>query len=833
MTGAQSRAALDALLSDLARQHPRPPDALTVLAGPEGPRDPVPGGLPFALTHLALAPFTPPAAAELARIAAGADLVLFLSGVVRLDPMALARAARLARLSDRVVLPLVPLSAELPEPGKGGPVTPFTPELPPRSFTGRYPFRDMFGLNLAIPARLLRDLGTIFDPRFSHSLLAARELAYRAYVGGAWFVALQVPQLDPGSAPAPGPETELYKALCPNHWDRKRDARHAVAKVSVYIPAYNAAKYIERAIDSVLAQDMADLDVCIANDGSRDGTLALLERRYGEEPRVRWVDNANGGIGFASNAAIALSNSLYIGQLDSDDCLKPGAVRRLAEYLDDHAGVVCAYASCERIDAAGQYTQDEYAWPVFSREKMMITSIAHHFRMFRRQAFMRTSRFREDIVNGVDYDIFLKMSEVGEFRHIEEKLYQRRWHGENTSHVNEHHQTANTHRVQREALARQGLARFWDVHVPDPDKPRNVTYKLREGVGMVVFWPDYSRSNPYQKLLYGRLRQNTEVVAGDIDAALKLVSSGTVPAEQVVFHLHWLNALFRGIRTEAAAREAADSFATKLVRLRLSGARVAWTVHNTVSHDTPFPAIEADLSARIAEQADVIHLHSAGSLAEVEAVFPVPAEKVRVSRHGNYIGAYPDFVPRDQARLALGIGADEDVILFTGLIRPYKGIEDLLTAFRAILADRPRARLIIAGHPWYDPLEGLTPALTEAERARILVTGRFVEEGELQLFFRAADIAAYPYQSILTSGSLLLALSFGLPTLVSRSAMTAEVLEGQGAGLLLDGTAGGSLEAGLCRLLAEKDSGGLPAMAARARAVAEALDWPDFGACLA
>src|SRR5699024_4540363 len=115
---------------------------------------------------------------------------------------------------------------------------------------------------------------------------------------------------------------------------------------------------------------------------------------------------------------------------------------------DENPDIACAYASCERVDAAGDYIKDEYSWPVFSREKMMITSIAHHFRMFRRYAWERTTKFREDIVNGVDYDIFLKMSEVGKFHHIDEKLYQRRWHGENTSHVNEHHQTANTYRVQ-------------------------------------------------------------------------------------------------------------------------------------------------------------------------------------------------------------------------------------------------------------------------------------------------------------------------------------------------------------------------------------------------
>ncbi|MCF8516915.1 MAG: glycosyltransferase family 4 protein, partial [Rhodobacteraceae bacterium] len=410
----------------------------------------------------------------------------------------------------------------------------------------------------------------------------------------------------------------------------------------------------------------------------------------------------------------------------------------------------------------------------------------------------------------------------------EEKLYQRRWHGENTSHVNEHHQTANTHRVQREALARQGLSRFWDVHVPDSEKPRNVTYQLRPDTKMVVFWPDYSRSNPYQKLLYGKLRQTAEVVAGDIDAALRVIDTQAAPAANVTFHVHWLNALFKPDAEEATARAAVDGFLTKLEKFVWKGGRLIWTIHNTISHDTAFPELERELSARLAALAHHLHFHSRESVAEVATVFDLPSEKLRISRHGHYIGAYADYVSKDEARHVLGIGMDEDVILFSGQIRRYKGVDDLVTSFRRILAERPKTRLLLAGRPDFDPLEGLDPALTEAERARILSTGRFVEEGELQLFFRAADIAAYPYQKILTSGSLLLALSFGVPTVIPRVGMTADVLEGRDAGRLYEGS--DALEAALRDMLRAKDEGRLAQMSTNARTIAEEMDWPDFGA---
>jgi glycosyltransferase involved in cell wall biosynthesis len=327
-----------------------------------------------------------------------------------------------------------------------------------------------------------------------------------------------------------------------------------------------------------------------------------------------------------------------------------------------------------------------------------------------------------------------------------------------------------------------------------------------------------------------------ECVAGDIDAALQVISSGGARAQDVIFHLHWLNALFRGTRSVAAAQKVAQEFEQKLQRLRAAGARVVWTVHNHLSHDTPFPDIERALSARIAHLADRIHLHCAGQEGELENVFALPPEKIRIARHGHYVGAYPDYIDRIQARAALGIDPHEDVILFTGMIRPYKGVDHLITAFRRILADRPQARLILAGLEWLDPFEG--HALTDFEQARILRSGRFVAEHEIQVFFRAADIAAYPYQRILTSGSLMLALSFGVPVVSPQSAMAAEVLGGTAAGILYPHETGPGddavqpLEQALRAVLGQKDAGRLPMIFRQARARAAQQDWQDFGSCV-
>lgn len=764
--------------------------------------------------------------AHISDVCAQTDLVVFLSGTVELDALAIERLARLPRVTDNTIQPIFPM------PTDGESHTPFTTHNIKDKVGSRYPFRDLLGMNFAVTPALLKRTG-LFDTRFQSVTLASRELAFRMYNLGTYFVPASVPKLNAVKDDHMfKDDVTLYTNLSPNHWDRKADGKFIVPKVSMYIPAYNASKYIERCVDSILSQDVEDIEVCISDDGSRDHTLQVLERRYRDEPKVRWVPNPNGGISFASNQAISMSRGIYVGQLDSDDALKPGAVRRLMEYLDEHPEVACCYGSCERIDADDNYVKDEYSWPVFSREKMMVTSIAHHFRMFRRAAWERTTHFREDIVNAVDYDIFLKMSEVGNFHHIDETLYQRRWHGENTSNVNEGFQTSNTYRVQRETLKRVGLEKFWDVHVADPKDPRRVTYRRFDDRKMVMFWPNYSRANPYQKMLYGETAKEVEVCAGTIDAALRMLSSFPDPSN-LVFHLHWLNFLFTDVTDPAIARETVDDFLAKLRKFQWKGGKVIWTIHNTISHDTPFHDIEIDLSTQMAEIANVLHFHSETSIEEVAQIFPVPREKVRISQHGNYVGHYPDFVTRDEARDYLDIKETDDVILFLGQVRPYKGVEQLIEVFRNILAKRPNALLVIAGQTNFDPFEDLSPKLKARERARIRVINRFIDDAEMQLFFRAADMTVYPYNKILTSGSLLLALTYGMPVVIPEVGMTREVLEGTDAGVLYDSNKGpDALEEAINSLMLRKDAGTLSQMAQAAHDLGRTLEWPDFAPML-
>lgn len=89
--------------------------------------------------------------------------------------------------------------------------------------------------------------------------------------------------------------------------------------VSVVIPTYNRARRLPVAIDSALAQDCGLIEVIVIDDGSSDDTRAMVARRYGSDPRVKYVHRANGGAAAARNEGLKRCRGDYIAFLDSDD----------------------------------------------------------------------------------------------------------------------------------------------------------------------------------------------------------------------------------------------------------------------------------------------------------------------------------------------------------------------------------------------------------------------------------------------------------------------------------------------------------------------------------
>ncbi|PSB11201.1 hypothetical protein C7B62_06525 [Pleurocapsa sp. CCALA 161] len=656
----------------------------------------------------------------------------------------------------------------------------------------RYPFRAFVSSNIAFSKKLIDQVGC-FDESITHWGYRDQELGYRIYNAGYYFIPvadalglhlnLTEGREQHNKKASHQEQKKLFEQKCPVEWYRNYEPGviYEIPKVSIYIPSYNNGKYIKEAVESVLNQTYTDVEVCICDDGSTDNTLQVLTDNFQDNPKVRWVTQVNGGIGKASNTAVRMCRGMYIGQLDSDDLLKPDAIATMVDYLDN-TGYGCVYSSCERIDAQGNYLQDEYSYPTFSREKMMITSIAHHFRMFRRRDWLRTDGFNEELLNAVDYDMFLKLSEVCAFYHVEKMLYLRRWHGNNTSFVNENKQSSNTHVVLTYALERMHLADEWEVYAPDASQPRKVSYRRKHPITNVFFFPDYRKSNIYQNLLYSHLPDNYALYSGDIGNALQAIRDGI---GKVVFHLHWTNYILREANNLEDAERLKNIFIKKLFEFLAAGGSLIWTIHNVLPHDCLYLKQEIELRNIICIAASKIYIHSASSLPEIKKHLNVPSEKVVVIPHGNYVGVYPNTITREEARKHFNFTSEQTVFLFLGQIRKYKGVEDLIIAFNQVQKKFSHTHLLVAGKPM-DQINLEELDIEPETKSRITLIERYILDNELQLFFNAADATVLPYQKILTSGSLLNAMSFGCPVIAPRVGMTKEILESGSNGFLYE-----------------------------------------------
>lgn len=333
--------------------------------------------------------------------------------------------------------------------------------------------------------------------------------------------------------------------------------------------------------------------------------------------------------------------------------------------------------------------------------------------------------------------------------------------------------------------------------------------------------PDYRADNPYQELLARALREQGMEVQFPVGYRRVFPITRALrdcePRPNVV-HLHWLapytkgNNLFTAIIYRLKLQ-------TDLWLSRQLGARLVWTVHNLQPHESRYPKLDRWARRRLVRMVDVRIVHSEAARATCSQEYDVEIEKFVVIPHGHYRDYYGEPLEKAAARKLLALPQDKIVILCFGMIRPYKGVELLLEAW-----DLPPEKhlLLIAGQPADDATEA---RITEfARKPGIHLMLRRIEDNEIASVFSAADLAVFPFTGGLTSGSLLLALTYGLPVIGPDIPAFSEV-RANSDGVLYSNEQHESLAVALKRAC-ESDFGD---RALRAQRVARQLSWGRIG----
>ena len=301
----------------------------------------------------------------------------------------------------------------------------------------------------------------------------------------------------------------------------------------------------------------------------------------------------------------------------------------------------------------------------------------------------------------------------------------------------------------------------------------------------ILFLPDGSKSNPYQRELARALeRHDVHVTLGNGVGRLPIVGALKAHGRPDILHLHWTHGFaVAGSSTRTIIK--AVRFLVELFTIRLIGIKIVWTVHNVLEHERRHPRLELVFNRIATRLYDQLIVHCSFAKEAVIQTYHLPDHfqtKINVIPHGHYISSYENQITQEQARAKLGLSKRANVFLYFGQIRHYKGVFQLLNAFRKM--ENPQARLLIVGSPVNEAIE---VELLDRSRSdsRIHTFLEFVSNKNVQLYINAADVVVLPFRDILTSGSALLAMSFGKAVIIPNIGCVPEVLDSRG-GFLYD-----------------------------------------------
>ncbi len=179
--------------------------------------------------------------------------------------------------------------------------------------------------------------------------------------------------------------------------------------VSVIIPTYNRAPLLARALASVLSQTQPPQEIIVIDDGSDDGTAALLRQRY---PAVRYLQQSNRGVSAARNAGIGQAQGEWIALLDSDDEWLPAKLERQLQLAHRSPAAPLVHSDEIWIRNGRRVNQmDKHAkaggW-IFQR-CLPLCAISPSAALIRRSLFDEVGHFDESLPACEDYDLWLRI----------------------------------------------------------------------------------------------------------------------------------------------------------------------------------------------------------------------------------------------------------------------------------------------------------------------------------------------------------------------------------------------------------------------------------------
>lgn len=227
-------------------------------------------------------------------------------------------------------------------------------------------------------------------------------------------------------------------------------------RISVMMPVYNTASYIAQAVKSVLDQSMRDFELVIIDDGSTDGSDAIVRSLAASDSRMRFTARGNVGAVQTRNEILAQCRGQYLAVLDSDDIALPDRLAQQTKFLDQNPDVVAVGGSFDLIDGKGRKltTLNPPTEDAEIQQRLLAghCSLCHSCGMIRREAMQAVGGYDTHFMFAQDLDLWLRLGEHGKLANLKETVVSFRLHDKSIS---------ETKRHEQRALAREACERAW------------------------------------------------------------------------------------------------------------------------------------------------------------------------------------------------------------------------------------------------------------------------------------------------------------------------------------------------------------------------------------
>lgn len=240
--------------------------------------------------------------------------------------------------------------------------------------------------------------------------------------------------------------------------------------VSVVMPVYNAERYLARAVESILNQSFRDFELLAFDDGSTDFSLAILRQYAASDERVVFRAHRHSGYAPLLNEGLHMARGRYLARMDADDIALATRFEMQLEYLEKHPECVAVGGQFVLIDADGDPI-GRCRMPLSHQGIEAVhfrgrgSQIAHPALMARSTALRSIGGYRESFEPAEDFDLLLRLGEIGELANLSADVLHYRVHVKQSSCTRRQEQRKNVRLALTEALHRRQLS---DLPEPEP-----------------------------------------------------------------------------------------------------------------------------------------------------------------------------------------------------------------------------------------------------------------------------------------------------------------------------------------------------------------------------